>query len=101
GPPPNGTGTPPNTLSCETTVPESQWRAAYRAHIDAVAKAYGYQVGAKSGVKVLKGTTLAGDCVAIWAKALDKAKSTDQTKIQQAWSSLSLPAWQVPSGYSL
>lgn len=97
----NGTVFSSNDLAYETSVPESQWPAAYRAHIDAVASKYGYQTGAKSGVKVLKGTTLSGDCVALWAKAVQKANSTDQTKIDQAWSSLSVPASQVPSGISV
>lgn len=97
----NGTVFSSNDLAYETSTPESQWPAAYRAHVDGVASKYGYQTGAKSGVKVLKGSTLAGDCVALWAKAVQKAGSTDQTKIDQAWASLSLPASQVPSGVSV
>lgn len=97
----NGTVFSSNDLAYETSVPESQWPAAYRAHIDAVAAKFGYQTGAKSGVKVLKGTTLSGDCVALWAKAVEKAGSTDQAKIDKAWESLSLPASKVPSGISV
>jgi branched-chain amino acid transport system substrate-binding protein len=97
----NGTVFSSNDLDYETSVPSSQWPTAYRTHVEAVANKYGYQTGAKSGVKVLKGTTLSGDCVALWAKAVQKASSTDQTKIDQAWESMSLPASQVPSGISV
>jgi branched-chain amino acid transport system substrate-binding protein len=97
----NGTVFSSNNLAYETDQPPSQWPAAYRVHVQAVANKYGYQTGAKSGVKVLKGSTLAGDCVALWAKAVEKAGSTDQTKIDQAWASLSLPAAQVPSGIAV
>ena len=90
-----------NNLDYDTQIPQGQWPAAYREHVNAVVAKYGITVGPKSGVKEFKGTTLSGDCIAEWSAAVKAAGSFDATKVAQAWANLSLPASAVPSGIAV
>jgi branched-chain amino acid transport system substrate-binding protein len=81
-----------------TRKPESEWPAKYRETIDAIAASAGYLTDAKSGMKLLKGTTLAVDCATQWAAAVKAANSFDNTKVADAWSKLQLSADEMPTG---
>ena len=90
-----------NSLLFNTTIPQSQWPAAYRSTVDAIVKDYGVIKGPKTGVEELNGTTLSANCVDWLQAAVQKAGSLDSTKIVNAWENLSLPASQVASANSV
>jgi branched-chain amino acid transport system substrate-binding protein len=90
-----------NSLLFNTTVPKSQWPAAYRSVVDGIVQDYGVLKGPKSGVEELNGTTLSANCVDWLQAAVQKAGGLDSTKVAQAWEHLSLPASQVASANSV
>lgn len=81
-----------------TRKPEAEWPAKYRESINAIADSAGYLEDAKSGMKLLKGSTLAVDCATQWAAAVNAAGTFDSVKVAEAWSTLELSAEEMPTG---
>lgn len=79
----------------------SQWRAGYKAHIEAVEKRFGVNTGPKSGATSPKGTALAADCVYAYAEAVKAAAGTDPDKVATALEKLNLSADVTPSGNAI
>jgi branched-chain amino acid transport system substrate-binding protein len=74
------------------------WQPGYRAHVEAVEKAYGVNTGPKTGATSPKGTAIAADCLYAYAKAAEQAKSIEPDAVVGALTSIDLPAAETPSG---
>lgn len=79
----------------------TQWRPAYRTHIEAVEKRFGINTGPKSGATSPKGTGLAADCVHAFEQAVKAAGSTDADKVAAAMEGLNLSPDTTPSGNAI
>ena len=74
------------------------WQPGYKAHTDAIVKAYGSATGVKSGATSPNGTAIAADCLYSYAVAANKVRSLDTTKVRDAMEKLDIPAKMTPSG---
>jgi branched-chain amino acid transport system substrate-binding protein len=74
------------------------WQPGYKAHTDAIVKAYGSATGVKSGATSPNGTAIAADCLYSYAVAANKVRSLDTTKVRDAMATLDIPANMTPSG---
>ena len=74
------------------------WQPGYKAHTDAIVKAYGSATGVKSGATSPNGTAIAADCLYAYAVAANKVRSLDTTKVRDAMERLDIPAKMTPSG---
>lgn len=97
----NGTVFAAEPLWNLTKTPESEWPKAFADFTKVATEKYGVQTGPKSGVTQLKATSLTTQCVTAWAEAVKKAGTFDDTKVAQAWETLSIPAADNPAGISL
>jgi branched-chain amino acid transport system substrate-binding protein len=82
----------------QTDIPQSQWPAAYRKHVQAVTQQFGIDTAPKSGASSYKGAAEAAQCIVNFEQAVKKAKSIDHKKVLSAMESLDIPADQAPMG---
>ncbi|MFF3669382.1 ABC transporter substrate-binding protein [Microtetraspora malaysiensis] len=79
----------------------ASWEPGYRAHIEAVEKRFGVNVGPRTGARSPKGTAMAADCLYAYAAAVKAAGGTDPDTVAAAMEKLDLPADATPSGNSV
>lgn len=80
----------------QTNIPESEWPAGYRAHVNEVVAQFGETTGPQTGVRSYNGATIGGGCVVEFAEALKVAKSLDPDALVAAWETLDIPFDQMP-----
>ncbi len=71
-----------------TATPSSAWPPAYRDFVRAIVARYGY---APNGLEI-KGVPQAAECVALWARAVQRAGTFDGRSVVAAWEQLHVGA---------
>lgn len=77
-----------------TDAPGAAWPPAYRAFVRSIASQYGY---ATNGLEI-RGLPAAGECVALWARAVRRAGSFDGQRVARAWENLQVDPDQAILG---